>query len=95
LAYRMAKAAGHTLAGSLLAEYGDRGIRAFNVDPGGVLTERNAAELAMFGFDWSRAAPPEVIAAAVVWLATNPDADKFLGRDVAAQRLARDLCLSL
>ena len=90
LAYRMAKAAGHTLAGSLLVEHAQHGIRAFNVDPGRVLTERNTGELAALGFDPSQYASPRTVAAVVAWLATSPDAHKFLGADVMAQQVAID-----
>ena len=72
LGYRLGKAAGHTLVGSLLAEYGARGIRAFNVNPGFVLTERNSLDVAEFGFDPTLAGRPEVIAAVVAWLARLP-----------------------
>ncbi len=93
LAYRMGKASGHTLVGSLLAEYGESGIRAFNVDPGTVVTERNASELAELGFDPDRAAPPAAIAAVVGWLVTDPSSDELQHHDVRAQRLARERSL--
>ena len=93
LGYRLGKAAGHTPVGSLLAEYRDRGIRAFNVEPGFVLTERNSLDLEEFGFDPSWAAPPAAVGAAVAWLLTSADADALMGADVSAQTLAieRDL----
>ena len=87
LAYRIGKAAGHTLVGSVLAEYGDQGIRAFNVDPGFVLTERNSLDAADFGFDTRSAAPPPAIGAAVAWVATSPDADELQRSDIQAQPL--------
>lgn len=90
LAYRLGKAAGHTLVGSLQAEYGDRGIRAFNVEPGFVLTERNSLDVEEFGFDPRRAAPPAVVGAAVAWLLTSPEADELQHGDVHAQQLALD-----
>ena len=58
LGYRIGKAAGHTLVGSILAEYGDQGIRAFNVNPGIVLTERKSLDPGRFGVDPSWAPPP-------------------------------------
>jgi NAD(P)-dependent dehydrogenase (short-subunit alcohol dehydrogenase family) len=88
LGYRLGKAAGHTLAGSLLAEYGERGIRAFNVNPGFVLTERNARDAGEFGFDPSRAGRPEQIGAVVAWLATAAEADALQHANVEAQPLA-------
>lgn len=88
LGYRMGKAAGHTLVGSLLAEYGDRGIRAFNVEPGFVLTERNSLDSDEFGFDTSLAAPPAAVGRAVAWLVTSAEADSLMRGDVRAQDLA-------
>tara|TARA_R110001606_G_scaffold216728_1_gene364617 strand:- start:5210 stop:5953 length:744 start_codon:yes stop_codon:yes gene_type:complete len=41
LAYSVGKAAGHSLVGALHAEFGGRGIDAYNVHPGFVATERN------------------------------------------------------
>jgi NAD(P)-dependent dehydrogenase (short-subunit alcohol dehydrogenase family) len=87
LGYRIGKAAGHTLVGSIQAEHGDKGIRAFNVDPGFVLTERNSLDVEEFGFDPSWAGPPAAIGAAVVWLVTSPDADELQRTDISAQPL--------
>jgi NAD(P)-dependent dehydrogenase (short-subunit alcohol dehydrogenase family) len=94
LGYRIGKAAGHTLVGSVLAEYGDRGIRAFNVNPGFVATERNALSGVAAGLDVSLGAPPSVIGAAVAWLVTNPDADALMRTDIDGQAIAieRALC---
>jgi NAD(P)-dependent dehydrogenase (short-subunit alcohol dehydrogenase family) len=88
LGYRLGKAAGHAPVGSLLAEYKDRGIRAFNVEPGFVLTERNSLDLDEFGFDPKMAGPPPAIGAAIAWLLTSPDADALMGADISAQDLA-------
>ncbi|GAB2482967.1 SDR family oxidoreductase [Jatrophihabitans fulvus] len=88
LGYRIGKAAGHALVGSLQAEYGGQGIRAFNVNPGFTLTERNSLDAAEFGFDPSTACPPQAIAAVMVWLATSADADAVQRQNVEAQDLA-------
>jgi NAD(P)-dependent dehydrogenase (short-subunit alcohol dehydrogenase family) len=88
LGYRIGKAAGHTLVGSLLAEHRTQGIRAFNVDPGFVLTERNSLDAEEFGFDPSWAAPPAAIGAVLAWLLTSPDSDDLLGVDIQAQTVA-------
>jgi NAD(P)-dependent dehydrogenase (short-subunit alcohol dehydrogenase family) len=87
LGYRIGKAAGHTLVGSIQAEHGSQGIRAFNVDPGFVLTERNSLDVEEFGFDPSWAGPPPAIGAAVVWLITSPEADELQRTDISAQPL--------
>jgi NAD(P)-dependent dehydrogenase (short-subunit alcohol dehydrogenase family) len=88
LAYRLGKASGHTLVGSLQAEYGSRGIRAFNVNPGFVLTERNSLDAAELGFDPAQAGRPEQIGAVVAWLASSPEADELQRTDIEAQPLA-------
>jgi len=87
LGYRIGKAAGHTLAGSILAEYGAQGIRAFNVNPGFLLTERNSLDVDEFGFDPAAAAPPDAVGAAVSWLVTAPEADALQRQNIDAQSL--------
>jgi NAD(P)-dependent dehydrogenase (short-subunit alcohol dehydrogenase family) len=88
LGYRIGKAAGHTLVGSILAESGEQGIRAFNVDPGFVLTERNSLDAEEFGFDPAWAGPPAAVGAAVAWLVSSSDADELQHGDISAQSLA-------
>jgi NAD(P)-dependent dehydrogenase (short-subunit alcohol dehydrogenase family) len=87
LGYRIGKAAGHTLVGSIQAELGDKGIKAFNLDPGFVLTERNSLDVKEFGFDPSWAAPPAAVGAAVTWLISSPEADALQRTDLSAQSL--------
>jgi NAD(P)-dependent dehydrogenase (short-subunit alcohol dehydrogenase family) len=94
LAYAMSKGAFHRIAGILAVELGPRGIRSFNVDPGFVLTERMAANQRELGFEGRyRGAPPTVPATVVAWLVTSPDADRFNGQTVRAQKLALQLGL--
>ena len=75
VAYAASKAASHRFAPLLAVELGDRGIRAYNLDPGYVETERqlvNAAALGLVGH--YSGAPPTVPAAAIVWMADHPEA---------------------
>jgi NAD(P)-dependent dehydrogenase (short-subunit alcohol dehydrogenase family) len=88
LGYRIGKAAGHTLVGSILAEHGADGIRAFNVNPGFVLTERNSLDVDEFGFTAADAGPPAAVGAAVAWLVTSPEADALQRGNIDAQDLA-------
>ena len=88
LGYRIGKAAGHTLVGSILAEHGADGIRAFNVNPGFVLTERNSLDSDEFGYPAELAGPPEAVGAAIAWLVTSPEADPLQRSNVDAQDLA-------
>jgi NAD(P)-dependent dehydrogenase (short-subunit alcohol dehydrogenase family) len=94
LAYAMSKGAFHRVAGILAVELGPRGLRAFNVDPGFVLTERMTVNQQELGLEGRyRGAPPTVPAEVVTWLATSPDADAFNGQTVRAQKLALELGL--
>lgn len=93
LAYAASKAAFGRLSGTLNAEYGGRGIRAFDVDPGFVVTEASAARggteaIADRGFAGADVTAPGRV---VCWLATDPRADDHLGHVVRAPRLAAEL----
>ena len=91
MGYAMSKGALHRMAGILAVELGPRGIRAFNVEPGYVLTERMAVNQAELGFEGVyRGAPTSVPAAVVAWLASAPadEARELNGTTVSAQRFA-------
>lgn len=91
LAYAMSKGAFHRIAGILAVELGDRGIRAFNVEPGFVVTERMEANAAALGYAGRyRGCPPSVVGAVVAWLAANADGEaaSLNGQTVPAQRFA-------
>jgi NAD(P)-dependent dehydrogenase (short-subunit alcohol dehydrogenase family) len=71
LAYAATKAGFHRIADMLAVEYGDQGIRAININPGFIATERvlaapNLAHIA------ARGAPPSVVGDAVVKLLADP-----------------------
>ncbi len=85
LSYGMSKAAGHSIAPLLNVEYGDQGIRAFNVQPGAIRTERILQDMAEFGFGSDFGEPAEVIGEVIHWLATSPDADRFKGKCIEGQ----------
>ena len=89
LAYPLSKAALHKAVGSWHVELGDKGIRTYNVDPGFVATERMALDKDL-GFDAAAGAPPDVVGAAVAWLATDPAADALAGTTVHAQQLTAE-----
>ncbi|MFL6157141.1 MAG: SDR family NAD(P)-dependent oxidoreductase, partial [Marmoricola sp.] len=94
LGYASSKAAFGRMAGSINAELGSRGIRAFNVDPGFVVTEsalaRGGTE-AIADEGGYPSADPGASGAVIAWLATSPDADRFLGKIIWAPKLAEDL----
>jgi len=88
MGYSVSKGALHRVLGVLAVEHADRGIRFFNVNPGGVATERIKSDMAGFGFDGARWAPPELIGAVLTWLATSQEAASLPGIDVQAQQLS-------
>jgi NAD(P)-dependent dehydrogenase (short-subunit alcohol dehydrogenase family) len=88
LAYAASKGAFHRFAPLLAVELADRGIRAFNLDPGYVETERQQLHAAALGLAGRyRGAPPSVPAAAITWVADHPDQLEN-GQTVVAQKLA-------
>ncbi len=87
-AHGATKAALHRMAGYLHVEYGDRGIRAYNLEPGLVRSESLIAslgedtELEKMGV---KSAPVEVPEAVIRWLCTAEDAIAMSGQNVYAQ----------
>ena len=84
LGYGMSKAAFHRIAGTIAVELEGTGVRAFNVQPNLIATERIAVDMAEFGIE-NKGAPAEVVAAVVVWLVTDPEAGQWNGRNIEAQ----------
>jgi len=93
LGYGMSKGALHRLAGMVAVELRDWGIRAYNLSPGFVATERIAIDMAEFGFDASVGAPPDVVGAVAAWLVTSPDAAERNGEWIEAQEVCAALGL--
>lgn len=94
IAYSGSKAALGRVAGGINAEFADRGVMAFNVDPGNVVTERRRALHPDQDFvDGFGADSAEATGAVVAWLASAPDADRMLGKWVFAPKLCADLGL--
>lgn len=93
LGYASSKAAFGRIAGSVNAEYADRGIRAFNVDPGFVVTESALARggTDAIGQSGYPSADPAASGTVIAWLAASADADRFLGKVIWAPKLAADL----
>ena len=90
LCYGASKAAFHRVAGILALELGDRGIRAFNVQPGFIATERIAQDMESFGFSAAEGAPAAVVAKVVAWLAMSPDAAALNGMNIEAQEFCHE-----
>jgi NAD(P)-dependent dehydrogenase (short-subunit alcohol dehydrogenase family) len=89
LSYAASKAALHRVAGVLAVELGGRGIRAYNLDPGNVATERMAVNADDLGLGRYRPAPPTAPAAAIAWLVQHPD-EVENGSTVKGLRVALD-----
>ena len=94
LGYGASKGAFHRTVGVLHAEHARDGIRCFNLEPGLVHTERMRA---VHGDHFEKVAgagtTPEVIGAVAVYLATDPDAERWRGRALHAQPYARKVGL--
>lgn len=98
LLYAASKAAFGRLAGIVNAEFADAGVRAFNIDPGFVVTESGRArggskEIEEKGF---ASADPTASGQVIAWLAAHPDAgtQEWLGRTIWAPKLAPSLSRS-
>lgn len=93
-AYGASKSAFHRMAGFLHVEFHDRGIHAYNIDPGYVPTE---AQLAKLGKDdpiyqkfIAQGAPVEVPANTLAWIVTEEEAKAMSGQTFHAPRFAKD-----
>jgi NAD(P)-dependent dehydrogenase (short-subunit alcohol dehydrogenase family) len=88
LGYAASKAALNRVVPILKVEHADAGLLFYTLEPGYVLTER-ARQDSDGVFDEFGGATPELIATAVTWLATSPDATRFHGKLVHLQELAK------
>jgi NAD(P)-dependent dehydrogenase (short-subunit alcohol dehydrogenase family) len=93
LGYGSSKAALHRIAGILALETAGTGVRAFNVQPGFIATERIAQDMAGFGFDASAGAPAAVVGKVCRWLLESPEAEALNGTNIEAQEHASELGL--
>jgi len=92
--YSGSKAAFARVAGGINAEYRSAGIKAFNVDPGNVVTEARKAIKADDEYSAGYGSEPaEATGKVVAWLARDPGADRFLGKWIFAPKLCSDLGL--
>ncbi len=76
-AYGASKSAFHRMAAFLHLELHDRGIRAYNIDPGYVATESQLATMGkddpIYQIQIAHGAPPEVPARMLIWLLTTEE----------------------
>jgi NAD(P)-dependent dehydrogenase (short-subunit alcohol dehydrogenase family) len=91
IAYSASKAAFARVAGGIEAEFASQGVRAFNVDPGNVITEKRRALRPVDAFaDNYGSEPPEATGSVVAWLASSPDAISLVGKWIYAPKLCAD-----
>ena len=81
IGYTAAKAGIDRFAGVLNVEFGDRGIRAYTVDPGFVAYGDDLSEK-IDRYVGMPVTPPDAIGAAIVWLVTSPDAPRLLHKRI-------------
>ncbi len=73
IGYAVGKGGLFRAAGILAVELGGRGVRAYNLNPGFIHTERMELHVAeQEGLDLGQAAPPRVCGAVAAWLANDP-----------------------
>ncbi|MEP3562123.1 MAG: SDR family oxidoreductase [Marinobacter sp.] len=91
-AYGAGKAAVSRLAGVINVELGKKGLRAYTINPGVVSTEALKATIGEEGVAalGGVAAPAEVPAEAIFWLAHSDTAGRYIKRTVQAQKIALD-----
>lgn len=87
-AYGVAKGGFDRMAGLINAELGDKGIHAYKVDPGFIVSGPDAEE-SIKAFPDQNASTPDTIGLAVAWLATDPSAPKLLNKRIFGQELCR------
>jgi NAD(P)-dependent dehydrogenase (short-subunit alcohol dehydrogenase family) len=90
LGYAISKGALHRVAGVLAHEVAGTGVNVVNVSPGFIATERMAADMGTFGFAASKGAPPDVVGAAVAWLAAHDEASEWNGQTLYAQKFSKE-----
>lgn len=93
MGYGISKGSFHRVAGFLATELGARGIRAFNVQPNLINTERMKADMGDFGYG-DVGAPADVMGAVCAWLVNNPEeASQFNGENIEAQFFCHEMNL--
>jgi NAD(P)-dependent dehydrogenase (short-subunit alcohol dehydrogenase family) len=78
------------IAAMLATQFGDRGILAFSVQPGTVLTEQVAAAMADHTFAADEFTPAEHAAITIRWLATAPEAEALNGGLISAPTFVQE-----
>lgn len=91
MGYGISKGAMQRIAGFLTAEHGKDGIRAYNVQPNLIATERIAADMGEFGIVGG--APADVVGAVIKWMVERPGEVPNDGTTIEAQYVCHKLGL--
>lgn len=90
-AYAVGKGGFDRIAGVLNAEYAERGVVAYNVEPG-LTAYGERLETQRREYPWAEINAPESIGAAVAWLVTHPDeAARLRSKRIHLPKIARDI----
>lgn len=92
LGYAVSKGGLHRAAGVLAAELGKDGIRAYNLQPGYVATERTTLQPHL-AWVAEQGNPPALIGKVLVWLVSAPDGSVRNGKTIHATDAGRELGL--
>ncbi len=92
LGYAVSKGGFHRAAGVIAAELGDAGIRAFNLQPGFIATERVTSQPHL---SWiaERGNPPELVGQILLWMLSDEGAKLRNGKTVHVPDAAKELGL--
>jgi NAD(P)-dependent dehydrogenase (short-subunit alcohol dehydrogenase family) len=91
IGYAASKAAFGRVAGGIEAEFKEQGVRAFNVDPGNVVTEKRRLQRPNDDFESGfGSAPAAATGAVVAWPAGADDALRLAGKWIYAPKLCAD-----
>ena len=92
LGYAVSKGGLHRAAGVLAAELGQQGIRAYNLQPGYIATERVTLQ-PQLAWIAEQGHPPELVGQVLVWLVTGAGGSVRNGKTIHAAEVGRDLGL--
>jgi len=91
LTYGVSKAGFHRIVSQVLAEHERDGLRAYNLQPGAVATERVMAAGEKLEFVRRHAAPVEVVGDTIAHILTAPPGEFTNGGNLQVQDIARDM----
>jgi NAD(P)-dependent dehydrogenase (short-subunit alcohol dehydrogenase family) len=91
LTYGVSKAGFHRIVSQLLAEHERDGLRAYNLQPGAVATERVMAAGEKLEFVRRHAAPVEVVGDTIAHILAAPPGEFANGANLQVQDIAREM----